>query len=247
MLKVNKLHIGISGPIASGKSTLAQSLKALFEFIGIPTRIVPFAEDLKWMASLHNVDDIIPLLLAYFRKLNYPEDKVWRGTAEVINALRLYPVVENTKPRKLYQYLGTEVGRIAIDSDIWVKAVQHRIAGDGLHTYFISDDLRFINEAKSVDFHVHIDTANSKAYETRKATFPTEYVFDNHASEKEVLFAPHYTITTDFMIPDVIKLAQHVNHQARKNIVLTQQDLPDAMRNFSKSLDDAAKIVRGMI
>lgn len=243
------MHIGISGPIASGKSTLGKSMKAVFELLGTPTKIVPFAEDLKWMASLYGRDDVIAQLRTFFMKLGYNELTAMHGTAEVLNAFMLYPPVDGVKPRRLYQYIGTEAGRYTVDEDLWITAVQQRI-DESTETHFISDDLRFENEAHAVDFHVQIFTDGSKAtaaYEARKALYPPEYFFSDHESENELLVEPDYLIRTDFTTVDVIELVKTINHKVRSSIVLTQRDLPSAMREFSTAMDGVGKVLRGKV
>ena len=232
------MHIGISGPIAAGKSTLAKSLQAVFDLIDIKTRIVPFAEDVKWMASLYGDTEIIPKLRIYLRKMNYDELTVAHGIAEVLYAFMLYPPVEGVKPRKLYQHIGTEAGRYTVDNDLWVKSVQARIKGDTYNTYFISDDVRFPNEALALDYHVRIaltSDAATEAYNARKALYPSEYFYNDHDSETETLPTPHYTIPTNFTTVEVIHLAKTINHFARKAIILTQNDL---YSGFGKALQE---------
>lgn len=234
------MHIGISGPIASGKSTLGKDMKAIFELLGTPTRIIPFAEDLKWMASLYGRDDVIGQLSAYFRKLGYNELVAMHGIAEVLNAFMLFPPVDGVKPRRLFQYIGTQAGRYTVDDDLWIKAVQQKI-DESIVTLFISDDLRFANEAQSVDFHVSISAYGSKeeaaAYEARKALYPAEYFFSDHESEQELLPAPDYSIPTNFTTVDVVDLVKTINHKQRSQHAVTQKDLPSAMQDFSKALD----------
>lgn len=235
------MHIGISGPIASGKSTLGKSLKSVFELLDIPTRIVPFAEDLKWIASLQGNADVVPQLLRYFRMLDYDETTVWRGVAMVLNGFMLHPIVDGLKPRKLYQYLGTEAGRNTVDEDLWINGVKRKINGDSITSYFISDDVRFCNETKALNYHVRISTngtaAVESAYEARKALYPPEYFFSDHQSENEVLPAADYVIPTNFTTVEVIDLAKHINHKVRSTVVLTQRDLekPQTLAQLGKA------------
>ncbi len=237
------MHIGISGPIASGKSTLAKSLQAVFDLMDIKTRIVPFAEDLKWMASLYGNKEIIRQLELYFRKLGFPNDVVDAGIIQVLYAMMLYPPVDGVKPRKLFQYIGTEAGRYTVDENLWIKAVQQKIQTDSINKYFISDDLRFANEALAVHYHVQILTEGytaTAAYEARKTLFPQHYFFSDHESENDVLPPANYTIPTDFTTPQVIHLAKSINHVARSKVILTQNDLPAAFRDFGTALGNTS-------
>lgn len=244
------MHIGISGPIASGKSTLGKDMKAVFELLGTPTRIVPFAEDLKWMASLYGSTEVIPQLRTYFMKLGYNELTAMHGIAEVLNAFMLFPPVDGVKPRRLFQYIGTEAGRYTVDKDLWITAVQQKI-NESTEQLFISDDMRFPNEALAVDFHVRISVlggvATEKAYEARKALYPVEYFYSDHDSEQEVLPTADYTIRTDFTTVDVIELVKTINHRIRSSVVLTQRDFPSAMREFSNAMDGVGNVLRGKI
>jgi len=238
------MHIGISGPIASGKSTLAKSLQSVFELMDIRARITPFAEDLKWMASLYGSPELIPQLLQAFRILNYDEVTVWKGVAKTLEAFLLYPPVDGVKPRKLYQFIGAEMGRNTVDPELWIKAVQRRIRADKTHLYFISDDVRFYNEIQALDYHVHISIPDNAMtlYEMRKSLFPPDHFFSDHESEQEILPAADYTIPINYTVDQLIHLAKSINHFQRKNVILTQRDLPDAfsqaavaMANFGKS------------
>ena len=220
------MHIGISGPIASGKSTLAKSLVAVFEVMDIKARIVPFAEDLKWMVGLYGKDTMLQDLRVFFRRLNYPEDVISHAMLNVLHAMIMYPPVDGVKPRKLLQYIGTEVGRDVVDEDLWVSAVQQRIKGDSINQYFISDDLRFPNEAEAVDYHVQIvvdsdDGLSAKAYEARKAMYPPQYFASDHQSEQEQLPLPNYSLPANFTTVEVVRLAKAINHTHKAKGVFT--------------------------
>ncbi len=220
------MHIGISGPIASGKSTLARSLVAVFDLMEIKARITPFAEDLKWMASLYGDKEIISKLGMYFHNLGYGDDIIDAGIIQILFAMMMYPPdpIAVKKPRKLYQYLGTEAGRYTVDEDLWVNAVKRRIKDDNTNRYFISDDMRFTNESEAVDYHVNItvDSADGlEAYQARIASLPADYVANDHESENQQLSAPHYTLPTNFTTVEVVDLAKAINHQWRAKHYLT--------------------------
>ncbi len=218
------MHIGISGPIASGKSTLARSLVAVFELMEIKARIVPFAEDLKWMVGLYGKEDIVKLLDRYFRNMGFDSDEIYMGIIQVLYAMMMYPPVDGVKPRKLYQYIGTEAGRYTMDEDIWVDSVKMRINEDTVNRYFISDDMRFANESDAVNFHIAIvvdgESATS-AYEARIAGLPADYVVNDHVSEKQQLTSPHYSIPANFTTVEVVDLAKAINHKWRSGHALT--------------------------
>ncbi len=74
-------------------------------------------------------------------------------------------VEDDTKPRRLYQYIGTDICR-AYDPEIWVKLLRKKLTAD-----IAIDDLRFPNESKVADFTIYILGGESG---------------DNHPSENSV-------------------------------------------------------------
>lgn len=58
-------------------------------------------------------------------------------------------------PRHVWQTLGTEWGRNAIDPDLWVKIAKYRVAlmqkqNDGYSVPIVFDDVRFLNEFDAI-------------------------------------------------------------------------------------------------
>lgn len=222
--------IGISGPIASGKSTLGRGLQRIFGLMHYRAEVIPFATGLKYLASLYDNPQQFTLAYQYFLDLGYSDGKAYHGTTMLLEAFDAYPIVEGIKPRQLYQYIGTELGREAIDQDIWIKAVHQQIKNMGNKPHFvISDDMRFVNESNHVDYHIAItmNTPSAKAvYEARKSLFPKEYFFSEHKSEKErhLLRAPDFGVEADVATDGVVRLAENIIAAAKNDLMIMEFD-----------------------
>jgi energy-coupling factor transporter ATP-binding protein EcfA2 len=205
------LLIGISGPIGSGKSTLARGLVDLLELTSMRGAVIPFASGLKEIATWYKDTDRAAKAMEYFRSLGYSKDKAYNAMRVLEYAFTEYPVVAGSKPRRLLQAIGTEVGRDTLGTDVWIKDVHKRIHDlrNKPHLVF-HDDMRFLNEREAVDIHVAIvlttplDTA---VYEARKSLLPPEYFYSNHASEKELAaVVPDYIINLAYSPSQLITL-----------------------------------------
>lgn len=188
----NKLWIGISGEISSGKSTLARAMKNEFERAGFKVQMVSFAQPIKDIVNLfenrfHKVADFRPMARAgmwalthssikdaylwsafeyemynYLKNIMQDRDSVFKLIDGCSRGFEAFPSVEGEKNRKLLQYIGTEVGR-AVDPDIWIKqAYEHQIKNSDAQI-FITDDLRFLNERDAVTYGIHIGTHTKMA------------------------------------------------------------------------------------
>lgn len=207
------IHIGISGPIAAGKSTLARGLADIFDLMGYKAKIIPFATGLKYLATLYDNPQWHLRAFAYFIDLGYTREESIEGVMKLLEGFITYPIHDGVKPRKLFQFIGTEVGRDTVDKDVWIKAVQREIERQDLLDFVISDDMRFVNESAAVHLRIAITTEEQeKLYEARQAQFPKEYFYSDHPSEKErdLLYAPDFEIGIDSKTSDVIKLAKSV-------------------------------------
>lgn len=209
--------IGISGPIGSGKSTLAQGMIAILKLMNRPSVIIPFASGLKELGALYNDPYRSNKAFDYFYDMSKSTKIASRATQKLLEAFREFPVQDGIKPRKLYQYIGTEIGRDIVAKDIWIQDVIRRAKALPNPPHFvIADDLRFVNESQAVDIHVHItmDTPLSKAlYAARKALLPAEYFFNDHPSEKEQLLFANYTLELSYTPKQVIDLVLNItNH-----------------------------------
>lgn len=239
------VHIGISGPIAAGKSTLAKGLAEVLGLMGKKANIIPFATGLKYLATLSDNPQGYLRAYEYFIGLGYSEDKALAGTKMLIEGFIKHPVRNGVKPRQLFQFIGTEVGRETVDKNIWIKDVQRKIANDPVD-FVISDDMRFVNESAAVHLRIAITLEEKeKEYELRQALFPKEYFFSDHPSEKErnLLYAPDFEVAIDNKTTDVIKLARDILHwtSERKMFELHVTPFQQATEAFS----GVAKVMAG--
>lgn len=113
--------VGLTGLIASGKTTVALSLVWQHNF----TR-VRFAEPLKDM----------------LRALGLQEPEI-EGTLKETPC----DLLGGRTPRLAMQTLGTEWGRGMIDPDLWVRAWHKRLS---CQYNIVADDVRFPNEAAAI-------------------------------------------------------------------------------------------------
>lgn len=208
-------HIGISGPIAAGKSTLGRMLhdSLVLKTGSMDVCIIPFASGLKELGALHtrNPSDAYHLARTFFTTLGY-KDKADIAAEMLLDAFERFPVKENEKPRRLYQYIGGEIGRDTVAKDVWIKDVQRRAKNC---EFVISDDLRHINESEAVDIHIaiRVETDEEKAlYAERIKTLSPEFLYSDHPSEQEraYLKQPTYTIPIGFTQQDIDQLVARI-------------------------------------
>lgn len=180
--------VGISGPIASGKSTLAEEIKRRLGVWDVETQIVSFASGVKYLASLEHKEDRYSLAADYFLSLGY--SNVSHYVVELLKAFALFPSIEGQKNRRLLQFIGTDLGRNKIHPDIWIRALEQKVDTlPILPDVVLIDDLRFVNESYFVHLHVTIDTVSSarnrQIYARHISQFPKEYIYNDHVSEQE--------------------------------------------------------------
>ncbi len=183
------IHIGISGPIASGKSTLSQQLVEYFD-----SAIVPLAYGLKHIANMEFVDNRLNAMTEQFIEYGAGSINAYIAASMVDGYMQKYPSTPGVKNRRLLQFIGTEVGRDTLGADFWINVTLAAVADQSIDV-LISDDVRFDNEAATVDLHVHIDTTNNPCYQERIASLGSEYMYAQHASERGL------TATPDIIIP----------------------------------------------
>lgn len=155
--KKNEMKIiAFTGCKMVGKSTLAKTVLRLSEK---PAKIMSFADPLRAMLSGMGVKDV------------YMNNQ----------SLKELPIEGLDKSaRELMQTLGTEWGRNMVATDIWIWAMNERIAkekANGVELVII-DDLRFENEADWV-----LSLGGSIARLVRDGY---DYGTDDHASEKPI-------------------------------------------------------------
>jgi deoxyadenosine/deoxycytidine kinase len=209
------IHIGISGPIASGKSTLAKSLKQLSLESGLACEIIPFATGVREVAALEEYNDIErrARITNLFYSWGYDYHLSLQAAALTDDYMQLYPSEAGKKNRRLLQSIGTEVGRQHVCEDIWIHRVQaecmKRFTNNeiGLLDFLISDDVRFDNEALAVDVHVRIDIdANPTLLFERTGNLDALYTYTQHASETSLSIPPLLTVPIGFTQQDVLSL-----------------------------------------
>lgn len=127
--------IGICGFIGSGKDTAADYLVGFHGF-----RRDSFANTLK---------DAVSAVFGWDRELiegRTPEARAWREQVDVWWANRLD--MPELTPRWILQYWGTDVLRNHFHDDIWIAALESRLARRVDHT--VISDVRFPNEIKAI-------------------------------------------------------------------------------------------------
>ena len=127
--------IGICGLIGSGKDTAADYLVGFHGF-----RRDSFAGTLK---------DAVSAVFGWDRELiegRTPEARAWREQVDTWWAERLN--MPHLTPRWILQYWGTEVCRENFHDDIWIAALESRLARRADHT--VISDVRFPNEIKAI-------------------------------------------------------------------------------------------------
>lgn len=127
--------IGVCGFIGSGKDTIADYLVGFHGY-----RRDSFAGTLK---------DAVAAVFGWDRELlegRTPEARAWREQVDPWWATRLN--MPALTPRWVLQYWGTEVCRRAFHDDIWIAALESRLARRSDNT--VISDVRFPNEIKSI-------------------------------------------------------------------------------------------------
>lgn len=127
--------IGICGLIGSGKDTAADYLVGFHGF-----RRDSFANTLK---------DAVSAVFGWDRELiegRTPEARAWREQVDTWWAERLS--MPHLTPRWILQWWGTDVLRNYFHDDIWIAALESRLARRADHT--VISDVRFPNEIKAI-------------------------------------------------------------------------------------------------
>jgi hypothetical protein len=127
--------IGICGLIGAGKDTAADYLVGFHGF-----RRDSFASTLK---------DAVSAVFGWDRELiegRTPEARAWREQIDPWWSDRLG--MPNLTPRWILQYWGTDVIRNHFHDDIWIAALESRLARRTDHT--VISDVRFPNEVKAI-------------------------------------------------------------------------------------------------
>jgi len=127
--------LGITGFIGSGKDTIADYVCTFHGF-----KRLSFAGSLK---------DAVSVIFNWNRELlegTTKSSREWRDTVDTWWAERLN--IPNLTPRWVLQHWGTEVGRNAFHSDIWVASVEHKLKNTVDNV--VITDCRFKNEIEAI-------------------------------------------------------------------------------------------------
>lgn len=203
--------MGISGPIAAGKSTLAKQLQHAAMEHGYAAIIIPFATGVKELAALESVPNRINVITNKLFDWGYDYNLSRRAATLIDYFMSRYPSQPGVKNRRLLQSIGTEVGREVLGEDTWIKRTQQLMRAD-MFDFVFSDDLRFDNEALAVDVHVAIDTTNNPAYLERLQQLGAEYTYSNHVSETSLTLPPLFIIPAMFTPDQVYALFDKLDH-----------------------------------
>lgn len=206
-----RFWIGISGPIAAGKTTLA---KALVDRCVLPAKLVSFSSGLKLL--VHTVSDnrdkpkdlLIQMVYLFLSTYTKKEGTIF--LVELANHIVDTILDDDLNLRQLYQYIGTDVIRDRLDSSFWINYVQS-VNGDNL--VWITDDVRFDNEAASLNFHISIDvTADYDLYmrRLRVQNILKGDGFINHKSERALSVYPDMKVPINY---NLVELCQQLNRR----------------------------------
>ena len=172
--------IGITGFKQTGKSTFA---RYLHDIINADPVVIPETGNHKWSAERYAFAK--PLKEICHILFGGTEDN-WYGDFKTVPLSQWAEVqlpVQPT-PRKLLQFVGTELFRHHVNQDFWLH-VAHRYIADIVEetsaNVVIIDDIRFDNEASFL--HMHYDTCIVRL-ERHDANYKNDG--DVHASEKGV-------------------------------------------------------------
>lgn len=196
------LHVGISGPIAAGKSTLAQRLQQKARDVGYAAEIVPFASGIREIIATEGNPARVIMIATMIANWGWDYTQAHLAAIRIDECMIQYPSTPGVKNRRLLQLIGTEVGREFISSDFWIYRAQQiiRSHNGGIIDFAFSDDVRFDNEAMAVDVHIGITLTPSRfeCYHQRLAAFGADYTFNQHASERSLTLPPLFTLPVCF-------------------------------------------------
>lgn len=176
-------HVGLIGKMGSGKSTVAKYLIQKFGFTHLY-----LAEPIKQIVHRleHDAEYVLidKFILPYYDLSN----RQISTFIEILYQTKQIPV-EGKKPRKRYQYLGTDGARNQIDKKIWIKILQSKL--NQLDGRAVIDDVRFLNEYRDLknDMHMIYLAINPEVQKERlRQAYGQNLDMSvlNHPSEKEI-------------------------------------------------------------
>lgn len=191
------IHIGISGPIGAGKSTLAKALHTRAIDQGFNSAIIPFAYGIRELVALEGVEHRRFEIAHKLHDWGYSFTTASTAASMIDEYMKQYPTGKE-KNRRLLQSVGTEVGRHYLGEDAWIIRTQQLARKYEALDFLFTDDLRFNNEALAVDVHIAIDVSNSQMYRTRLQALGADYTYSNHESERSLTLPALFTIPAEF-------------------------------------------------
>ena len=181
-------RISITGPIGSGKTYTANKLQQ-----ALPNAVRgSFATAVKHIAALAREGDFEGVV-DYIEPIHGQDLAIF--FAHVLSKQIKDIPTEPVKDRFLLQYIGNDLGR-NLNEFFWVymEYALHPVSKD---TIKIFDDVRYLNEADTMDLLIHISP--SASYEVDGSYLG----FDNHPSESgipvrsnDLVIFSHYNNTT---------------------------------------------------
>jgi dephospho-CoA kinase len=184
------LHYGLTGYARTGKDTIADYLVSKHGF--------------KKFALADEVRAALLKLNPHLRTRDFPSGAPLSELLEREGWDELKEQQTNPSLRGMLQRLGTEVGR-ALDSDIWIKALEKRIDEyerehrmhlnvlrlEGTPHHYVIPDVRFLNEAEN-------------CYHVIRVHRPGVGPANGHQSETEVdEITPHAVIVNDGTVEEL--------------------------------------------
>lgn len=183
------IHIGISGPIAAGKSTLAKDIKELAGSSGLRAEIIPFATGIRELVALESLPYRKNAITIKLFDWGYDTERANNAATMIDTAMWMYPSQPGIKNRRLLQTIGTEVGRQYLGADTWIIRTQQLARKYDALDFVLSDDLRFDNEVYAVDVHIALEAMTDMQelfYDERLAQLDDNYIFSDHPSERSL-------------------------------------------------------------
>ena len=153
--------IGLTGPIGSGKTSVANILCQDFGFVRV-----------RFAGPLKNMMTTLGLTLA-----------------EIEGELKEKPcaLLCGKTPRHAMQTIGTEWGRNLIGEDLWVNAWRHQVNKMIETQPVVCDDVRFANEAKAIRDMGGLVVRVTRPGKERISSHPSEaFAFDVDAELNNV-------------------------------------------------------------
>ncbi len=210
------LHIGISGDIAAGKSTLAKQIKERAENDGYHAHIIAFATGIRELVALEKHPYREQAITRKLYDWGYDHDIAQNAARVIDDYMLLHPSQPGIKNRRLLQSIGTEVGREFLGQNTWIVRTQQLAKQYDALDYLITDDVRFDNEVLAVDVHIRIDSSSDMGcYMLRLQRYGADYVFNDHASERSLTLPALLTVPVCFNDTDVDKLYTTLDYVRR--------------------------------